>query len=173
MKRNHRCQDRHANGRGGTALALGLWLSLCALPAVSFAYDTPAAAPDLNIEENDDKTRPEKKTGKPAGGDDEDDIFSISGLVVDETKTKVGGDFYYFFTNHWDPVPGNYTITLKELAEPRIGNIIFVSVNDRLIFKRNVKPRSEEVEAAAILGVRVTRKFIKTRLDLIKELEMY
>ncbi len=137
---------------------------------MSSSYDNPSSsASNPAIEEDDATLENESEAEEP----DEEDAFGISGLIVDETKTKVGGDFYYFFTNHWEPLPGNYTITLKELAEPRIGNIIFVSVNERLIFKRNVKPRSDEVEAAAVAGVRVTYRFIKRRLDLIQELEMY
>jgi curli production assembly/transport component CsgE len=104
---------------------------------------------------------------------DEEDIFQITGLVVDETKTKVGDDFFFAFTENWDPPNGEYSVRIHELPDVRLGNIISIYVNDTVIYKRRVSPRSSDVEESAMEAVNVTQDYILRKMDLQQELEMY
>src|SRR5690625_3256442 len=77
--------------------------------------------------------------------------IEIDGLVVDETQTRLGGDFYALFHASWIAPEGavNFTIVVREQPLPNIGTRILVHVNDEVAFQTQLQPREEMVEAAA------------------------
>lgn len=79
-----------------------------------------------------------------------DEGLEISGLVLDETKTKPGRDFYEYFTIYWQEVKGlHYTITVSELPDATRGTFIFVRVNDTMVYRQRLNPRPDIIENAA------------------------
>lgn len=82
------------------------------------------------------------------------------GLVLDNSRTKVGRDFYELFYQKWNAGQldstqvlnlkafdlEDLTITIEELPSPGIANIIQVSVNDQLLWQQFVQPRLEAIE---------------------------
>ncbi len=77
--------------------------------------------------------------------------LEIDGLVVDETLTKVGRDFYDVFFRLWQPPKDaiNFTIAVQEQPAPGTGTIVSVLVNDELVFQSRLQPQLEYVETAA------------------------
>jgi hypothetical protein len=77
--------------------------------------------------------------------------LEIDGMVVDETQTKVGRDFYDVFFENWESPEGafNYTVVVQELPTPGIGTRVLVRVNDEVAFQAQLQPRYEVVEATA------------------------
>lgn len=71
--------------------------------------------------------------------------MEIDGLVMDETRTKVGRDFYDMFFSVWiaPETAKNYVITIKEMVLPGLATQITVLVNEDEIFKQRVQPRYE------------------------------
>jgi len=74
--------------------------------------------------------------------------MEIDGLIMDQTMTKVGRDFYDMFFSVWiaPPKARNYTITIKEMVLPGVATQIIVSVNETEVFKQRVQPRYEVLE---------------------------
>ncbi|MDM8158236.1 CsgE family curli-type amyloid fiber assembly protein [Labilibaculum sp. K2S] len=74
--------------------------------------------------------------------------MEVDGLVMDETMTKVGRDFYDMFFSVWvaPQKAKNFTITIKEMVLPGLATQIIVLVNDNEVFKQRVQPRYEVLE---------------------------
>ena len=77
--------------------------------------------------------------------------LEIDGLVVDETLTKLGRDFYDVFFRIWQAPTGaiNFTITIQEQPAPGTGTIVSVRVNDEIAFQARLQPQLDYIEAAA------------------------
>ncbi|AKQ45187.1 hypothetical protein TH63_05350 [Rufibacter radiotolerans] len=77
--------------------------------------------------------------------------LEIDGLIVDETVTKTGRNFYDIFQMQWEAPVGvkNFSITIKE--KPARGNVSIVSVvvNDESVFEYQLQPRYEVIEEVA------------------------
>lgn len=111
--------------------------------------------------------------GAPFAGA-QDDGLEFHGLILDQTRTMIGRNFYEYFSSQWEPVDGiDYTITITEMADPLRGSVVEIRVNDTLTFRKNVSPRNDEIEEAARQGASRTRHFILNRMELLKELEMF
>ena len=101
--------------------------------------------------------------------------IDIPSLIIDETMTKIGKDFFdLFFTNWQEPFGINeYQITISEKALPRLGTLISVNVNDLQAYRRFLKPRYEEIETAAREAVRMVQQVLinydKIQKDLAGE----
>lgn len=94
----------------------------------------------------------------------EQQIFlELDGLVMDETRSKIGRDFYNIFYQQWEAPPNsnNYTITISEKPTPTLGSLISVSVNDQQVFEYRLQPRYEIIEQVAKYAVRVTYAYMK------------
>lgn len=90
-----------------------------------------------------------------------------SSLILDNTRTKLGRDFYESFYREWTSAssdtlqvsafiaalnPEDFTITIDELPNPNQGAIIQISVNDVPIWGQFVQPRGDVVGAAVALA---------------------
>ena len=74
--------------------------------------------------------------------------MEIDGLIMDETMTKVGRDFYDMFFSVWiaPEKVKNYTVTIKEMVMPGLVTEISVLVNESIVFKQRVQPRYDVLE---------------------------
>lgn len=77
--------------------------------------------------------------------------LEVDGLVVDETITKIGRDFYDVFHRQWEAPPSakNYTILIKERPTRGNGALIQVTLNDELLFEQQLMPRYDAIEETA------------------------
>jgi len=101
-----------------------------------------------------------------------DEGLEISGLVLDETKTKPGRDFYEYFTTYWQEVKGlQYTIIVSELPDTTRGTFIFVKVNDTLVYQQRLNPRPDVIENASKQAVRQVGVHMFQQLTAQKQLE--
>jgi len=75
--------------------------------------------------------------------------MEIDGIIIDQTITKVGRDFYDLFYSVWSAPPKskNFTITIKEMVLPGLITQIEVFVNENVVFKQKVQPRYEVLES--------------------------
>lgn len=91
-------------------------------------------------------------TTRTSGGDlDPQQRLEIDGLVVDETQTKVGRDFYDVFYRLWQAPQDafNFTVTVKERPSRGRGSIIVVQLNDEMAFQSQLQPKYDVIESAA------------------------
>ena len=90
-------------------------------------------------------------------------LSGISGMVIDETRSKIGRDFYDLFYQNWtapEEVSG-FTITITEQPAPGLGTIISVKANDTETFKYRLQPRYDFIQQAARYAVRLTYNYLK------------
>nr|WP_320119149.1 CsgE family curli-type amyloid fiber assembly protein [uncultured Marinifilum sp.] len=88
--------------------------------------------------------------------------MEIDGLVMDETLSKVGRDFYDMFYSLWQAPKGakNYTIKIKEMVLPGLATQITILVDDNEIFKQKVQPRYEVLEQMTSYANQLTLRYL-------------
>ncbi len=130
---------------------------LCGLCIGLFTVSPPMAkAMDVLTEESDDT------------------FLGISGLIVDETRTVIGRNFFEALSAKWSSLSSsNDNIIVQELADPRFGSVISISVADRLIFRRLMPPRLGEVETAVETAIAKLRRTFTDQERVQQELELY
>ncbi|HPG40738.1 MAG TPA: CsgE family curli-type amyloid fiber assembly protein [bacterium] len=79
------------------------------------------------------------------------DVLEIDGLIINDTKTKIGQEFYEYFYTLWEPPAGvyDYTIYISEMPTGQSGSWVFININDISIYQNRLTPRSDEIEEAA------------------------
>lgn len=84
-------------------------------------------------------------------------------MLVDETITKVGRDFYEIFYQQWNAPESsiNYTLFVREKPRAGIGSQIAVYMNDTEVFAQNIQPRYDMIEAAVGYAVDMTYSHIQ------------
>ena len=89
-------------------------------------------------------------------------ITEINGLVVDETITKAGRDFYDLFYSQWEAPASetSYTIFIKELPLFGQGSQVMVYMDDTELFSQPVQPRYDVIEAVAEYAVGVVTNYV-------------
>ena len=91
-------------------------------------------------------------------------IMEITGLIFEETMTKIGYDFYEYFFLLWEAPEGiavkDYNIFIKERASPIWGSWVQVAVDETAVWSRVIRPRSEDVEDAAKEAIAATQQYL-------------
>lgn len=96
-----------------------------------------------------------------------------SGLVLDQTITKIGHDFYDQFFSRWE-APADvleYTVAVGE--KPSRGNnaVIIVTVNGEDLLEFPLQGKADIVEDAAQQAIGVAAGYLLQANDLSKQLE--
>ena len=99
-------------------------------------------------------------------------VAEINGLVVDETITKVGRDFYEVFYSKWEAPPSemSYTIFIKELPLPGQGSQVTIYMDDTELFTQPVQPRYDVIEAVAEYAVDLVSSYVINYESLSQQL---
>ena len=105
---------------------------------------------------------------------------AYGGVVVGQTVTVAGQDFYQYFVALWRDKPSNekYSITVRERPSARLGNLVWVEYERQTLFqtllpvsRSQIKPVSEQ--AVEIAWQRMIELDIERRLfsdaDLAKD----
>ena len=89
-------------------------------------------------------------------------ITEINGLVIDETITKAGRDFYEIFYSRWEApaTETSYTIFIKELPLFGQGSQVMVYMDDTELFSQPVQPRYDVIEAVAEYAVDLVTNYV-------------
>lgn len=111
--------------------------------------------------------------------DADDAGLEIDGLIVDETRTRMGSDYYDLFYTNWEAPPEarNFTIIITEQPVPQMGTRITLKVNDNEVAQFMLQPRYEIIEELAKQSVQflrqhlIERELIRIRLE--REGEVY
>jgi len=104
---------------------------------------------------------------------EEELMEEITGLIIEETMTKIGYEFYENFFILWEAPEGikDYNIFINEKASPLWGSWVQIKVDTAMVWSKVLKPRSEEIEKAAKEAVEVTKEFLFRYEEYKKELE--
>lgn len=73
------------------------------------------------------------------------------GLVINDTRSKMGMDFYNIFYKNWNAPEnsGNFILTILEQPTPSLGTIISIKINHEQVFQAKLQPRYEIIESLA------------------------
>lgn len=96
-----------------------------------------------------------------------------NGIVVDETQSKWGKDFYEYFYNIW-PFPERteeYTIVVVEKPLPGLGTVLSIKFNDEEIFQQFAQPKLESIQEIAEFAAEYTFNYLQNYELIIKELQ--
>ncbi|MEJ8801236.1 CsgE family curli-type amyloid fiber assembly protein [Pontibacter sp. H249] len=98
--------------------------------------------------------------------------LEVDGLVVDETITKVGRDFYDIFLMQWEapPMAKNFTVLVKEQPARGNGSLVSIAINDVLLFEQVLQPRYDLIEEVANYVVAIVYNYLQED-QLTKQLE--
>lgn len=161
-------------GQGATCfLILCLFLcvvntGICQSKANIPRKDTLSAAPPelLKLYENLVK---EKKTQQSNANE-----IEIDGLIFDETRSKVGHQFYEEFFNNWEPPAGvsNFSIFISEIPFMVNVSLISVKVNDYEVINTRLQPRNDFITSLANDAVNMTKEALMNMEDIKKQIEM-
>ena len=93
----------------------------------------------------------------------ESDGIVFGGIVVDETFSVIGRDFYDTFYRRWeDPDDvASFTISIRERPQPRRSTRVTVAVEERVVFRSQLRPRPRTIQRAAQKAVARATLYLK------------
>jgi hypothetical protein len=91
--------------------------------------------------------------------------FQILGLVVEDTKTKSGKDFYdrFFFYYNYSNIKGNQVVEVKEMFTFRRTTRIIITIGDEVIAEFFAYPNEEYIEEIAKQSVQRVYKYFENK----------
>lgn len=100
------------------------------------------------------------------------DGIEVSGLIIDETISKLGKDFYDLVYSKWDSnsLQGNQSIFISEKPQPSFGSQISISIDDNLIFQQNIRPNEEALQELSDYVVAVFTEYFQNYEQIQKDL---
>lgn len=99
--------------------------------------------------------------------------MEVDGLIMDETISKVGRDFYDMFYSRWNAPKNakNFTITIKEMVLPGLATQVTVMVNDNEVFKQRVQPRYDILEQMSNYAIQQTGRYLSNYEKMKSQLD--
>lgn len=84
--------------------------------------------------------------------------IGLGGLVINETRTKMGNNFYNVFYKYWQAPKNtdNFLLTITEQPMPSRGTLITVKIDHELVFKSRLQPRYAIIEKLAKQAVAIS-----------------
>lgn len=97
----------------------------------------------------------------------------IDGLVIDQTVSKVGHDFYDVFLANWEPPEGlsDFTVVLREKPGRSNSILVSVEVNENELLELPLQPKYEAIEEAAFYSLAVATEFLINSRNVSNQLE--
>ena len=98
--------------------------------------------------------------------------IEIDGLLVDDTKTKTGKEFYDLFYSNWQaPAEAkNYSITISEKPFRLSSTLIVVSINDTPVYQSVLQPRQDIVEGLSMEALMTTQSYLANYEEIMRQL---
>lgn len=98
--------------------------------------------------------------------------LEIDGLIVDETRTKAGQDFYDHFYSNWEAPPNarNFSVKIKEEPFRLRTTQVIVKINDNEVFQAMLQPRKDYIEAVADYAISRSQQFLANYEEIMEQL---
>lgn len=95
--------------------------------------------------------------------------LEIDGLILDETRSKIGKDFFDIFYQAWvNPKNTNgFTIRIIEKPVPGLGSQIEVKVNETLAYQSRLQPKADAIEMSSKEAVQYAMYYLQNQPSLI------
>ncbi|MDN3202736.1 CsgE family curli-type amyloid fiber assembly protein [Algoriphagus sediminis] len=98
--------------------------------------------------------------------------LEIDGLVIDQTKTKSGREFYDLFFRDWNPPQGanNYSIFIVEKPFRLNQTFIEISINETRVYQSFLQPRYDFIENMAKESIASTAYYLAQYEEILRQL---
>lgn len=152
-------------------LLSGLWCGLLVLvPGIgakqSQAQDIPPPSENVSVDSANTAAPPELKKlmedieaekNNSAGAE-----LEIDGLIVDETVTKAGRDFYQLFYSKWEAPPSakNFTINISEKPARGLATVLMIDINENRVIETPLQPRYDIIESISEQAVQICFEYL-------------
>lgn len=105
---------------------------------------------------------------------EKEEAFELSGLTIDETKSKVGRDFYDLFYIQYNQIPdkSNSAITITELPTRGTSGQINIQIDDKLVYSFMTNPSEDYLKEQLDYTLRYIKDY-NARKNLIKNEFIY
>ncbi len=114
-----------------------------------------------------------QKDENPDQSQSEVDPLLDGGLIIDETRTRLGRDFYDHFYTGWQteapPGIGDYFIRIEEQPFRGLSTVIKVYLDDTVIFQQILQPRANYIEDLVGFVVSRMQRAVKQLAELRKD----
>lgn len=100
-------------------------------------------------------------------------FLEIDGLIIDETRSKAGRDFYDHFFQHWEAPSqaSNFQITIKELPGRGIQTRILVHLNEEELINTFIQPRYDQIIELAEVAIRFVQGKLIQKMNISHDLD--
>jgi len=108
-----------------------------------------------------------------AQGEVKREEVEIDGLIIDQTQTRIGREFYQQFVTFWEAPEGiaDYNIFIVEKATPQWGSVVWIKVNDVMVYRNVLRPRTEGIKEAVRKCAEITREYLYRHSEQKRKLE--
>lgn len=97
-------------------------------------------------------------------------VYEFQHLIVDETISRIGKEFYDGFYQRWETPEGArpYTLRVDEQPSPGVGVRVRVLLWDQPIFETFLQPRPELIEEQVSRAIQIaSRSVVTTRRTIL------
>lgn len=97
---------------------------------------------------------------------DVDSGIEFGGMVIDETQSKIGRDFYDVFYRYWDAPrnAGDFVITISEQPMPSMGTMVNIEINDTKVYQSRLQPRYDYITQVGKNAVSVCYRWLSQQM---------
>lgn len=99
--------------------------------------------------------------------------IEIGGLIDNQTISRVGQLFYEELINGWDVPEQSATITVRERPDIRSGNLIWIEIDDEIVFQDRVGTRPIGIEEKAQVARQLLESYLQQNKEALRGLEVY
>ncbi|MCW9707166.1 CsgE family curli-type amyloid fiber assembly protein [Fodinibius salsisoli] len=105
----------------------------------------------------------------------QDPTLELGGFVLDETRSKMGRDFYNLFYQHWEAPQNasNFTITISEQPTIGRGSQVTIKLDYNQIFSARLQPRYEYIETLSKQAVARSQQAVQQQASVKNQLIGY
>ncbi|WP_228438979.1 curli production assembly/transport protein CsgE [Chryseobacterium pennae] len=105
---------------------------------------------------------------------EDDAVYELKGLTIDETKTKVGKDFYDMFYIQYSQLPDKSVsaITISELPLRGTSGQINIQIDDKIIYSFMTNPGEDYLKEQLAFSLKYIKEFTAKK-NLIKNEFIY
>ncbi len=99
--------------------------------------------------------------------------IELEGMIIDQTQSKLGRDFFELFNTNWIPPEQTetYTITVGEKVLPGLVTQIIININGDDIYQNFIKPRYENIVDDAAEAINIASTYLQNYKTIQAEIQ--
>jgi curli production assembly/transport component CsgE len=120
----------------------------------------------INEQKKENKRRPQQAN---------DNGLEIDGLVINETRSKMGDQFFNIFYQNWEAPQDspNFMLKITERPLPSMGTMVTVHIDNKPVFRSKLQPRNNIIEKKAMQAVGISYQTLVQRIKTANQLTIY